>query len=395
MRDALSGALPIVEHAVAACEGVASEPLVATARETVGAVRTRLSYPDEVVVVALAGGTGSGKSSLLNALVSEEIADVGGVRPTTSQALAAVPERFSTTMSGYLDALSIPERAEYDAGSIVWIDLPDTDSLEVEHRLHAEALIPVVDVIVWVFDPEKYRDARTHNELIRPLATHGDQLVFVLNQSDRLQQRDLDLVLADLRTALVEDGVSDPRLISVAAGPPAGPPIGTDGLSAVIEQKRSLRSMLYRKLIRDLHDTLGQLADDVGSSVDFDNRAEHALAESVAALARDDREAAIQMLESLYSEVAATLPGPLRKQVTSLMARVPTHVQRVSEGSWSPGRKKLFGKSEPPGFQSNAARELLVESVIRPLRAHLARRAIAGASLTEASLAIGAIESRG
>lgn len=395
MRDAFSGALPIVEHAVAACEGVVSEALVAKATGAVRTVRTRLSYPDEILVVALAGGTGSGKSSLLNALVSREIADVGGVRPTTSHALAAVPERFSTTMSGYLDALSIPERAEYDNGSVVWIDLPDTDSLEVEHRLHAEELIPVVDVIVWVFDPEKYRDARTHHELIRPLAEHGDQLVFVLNQSDRLEQRELEMVLADLRSALVEDGVSGPQLIPVAAGPPVGPPIGIEALSAVIEAKRKLRSMLYLKLLKDLHETLRELTDEVGSSVDFDKRAANVLVESVAALSRDDREAATQTLESLYAEVSATLPGPLREHVTTLMARVPTHVQRVSEGSWSPGRKRLFGKPEPPEFRPDAAKELLVESVIRPLRAHLARRAIAGASLTEASLAIGAIEPHG
>ena len=56
--------------------------------------RRKLGFVGEALVVAFAGGTGSGKSSLVNALVTDEIAPAGLVRPTTNEALAAIPRRI-------------------------------------------------------------------------------------------------------------------------------------------------------------------------------------------------------------------------------------------------------------------------------------------------------------
>ena len=53
-------------------------------------VRERTSIAGGHTVVALAGATGSGKSSLFNAIVGEQVARIGARRPTTSVPSAAV-----------------------------------------------------------------------------------------------------------------------------------------------------------------------------------------------------------------------------------------------------------------------------------------------------------------
>src|SRR5690625_628137 len=54
------------------------------------AVRVRLAVGVDYTVVALVGGTGSGKSSLFNVLTGINFAEVGVKRPTTSEPLACV-----------------------------------------------------------------------------------------------------------------------------------------------------------------------------------------------------------------------------------------------------------------------------------------------------------------
>ena len=66
------------------------------------------------------------------------------------------------------------------------LDLPDHDSVRLEHRLEVDRLVELVDVLVWVLDPEKYADAAVHDRYLRPLAGHAGTLLVVLNQVDRL-----------------------------------------------------------------------------------------------------------------------------------------------------------------------------------------------------------------
>ncbi|WP_284328755.1 GTPase [Demequina litorisediminis] len=72
----------------------ASDAIPQAVREEVAATiqrcDERLALGVEHTVVALAGGTGSGKSSLFNAILGREFAVAGVARPTTSQVSAAV-----------------------------------------------------------------------------------------------------------------------------------------------------------------------------------------------------------------------------------------------------------------------------------------------------------------
>ncbi|WP_030077621.1 MULTISPECIES: YfjP family GTPase [Streptomyces] len=178
------------------------------------AARQRLS--SRHTVIAIAGATGSGKSTLFNALAGAPISDTGLRRPTTSQPIAC---SWTDGAAGLLDRLAVPGRlrrrphpgpAAFDEAlqGLVLVDLPDHDSAATEHRDQVDRVLALVDAVIWVVDPEKYADAALHERYLRPLAGHAEVTFVVLNQTDRLPGESADLVLDDLRRLLDEDGIA-------------------------------------------------------------------------------------------------------------------------------------------------------------------------------------------
>ncbi|MFF3493494.1 GTPase [Streptomyces sp. NPDC002795] len=206
-------------------------------RELVGLSRTRLDGPtlaeaghvlDEAAarrrlssrhtVVAIAGATGSGKSTLFNTLAGMPLSETGLRRPTTSAPIAC---SWTDGAAGLLDRLGIPGRArrrpaqgqpgqqgETALDGLVLIDLPDHDSAALEHREQVDRVLGLVDAVVWVVDPEKYADAMLHERYLRPMAGHAEVMFVVLNQVDRLPGEAVEQVLDDLRRLLDEDGIA-------------------------------------------------------------------------------------------------------------------------------------------------------------------------------------------
>ncbi|MFI5659272.1 GTPase [Streptomyces sp. NPDC051684] len=181
------------------------------------AARRRLS--SRHTVVALAGATGSGKSTLFNALAGVPLSETGLRRPTTSAPIAC---SWTDGAAGLLDRLGIPGRArrrpgqaqqhgqqgEAELDGLVLIDLPDHDSAALEHREQVDRVLGLVDAVVWVVDPEKYADAMLHERYLRPMAGHAEVMFVVLNQVDRLPGDAVEQVLDDLRRLLDEDGIA-------------------------------------------------------------------------------------------------------------------------------------------------------------------------------------------
>ncbi|MFC8289554.1 GTPase [Streptomyces sp. NPDC057242] len=177
------------------------------------AARQRLS--SRHTVIAIAGPTGSGKSTLFNALAGVSVSETGLRRPTTAAPIAL---SWSEGAAGLLDRLAIPNRLRRrplaggtgDTGlqGLVLVDLPDHDSAVTAHRDQVDRVLGLVDGVIWVVDPEKYADAALHERYLRPLAGHAEVTFVVLNQIDRLGTEAADLVLDDLRRLLDEDGVA-------------------------------------------------------------------------------------------------------------------------------------------------------------------------------------------
>lgn len=198
---------------------------VSRARRAVDKAEERLTIAGDHTVVALAGATGSGKSSLFNALVGSDVAAIGARRPTTSKPTGAV---FGSGDAGpLLDWLKVDARhvvehvtAEGVAGSLdglVLLDLPDFDSRVLSHRVEAERILELVDIFVWVTDPQKYADARLHDEFVSVLSHHGAVTLAVLNQADRLSDDAAVVCATDLRELLRADGLTEPTVLLVSA----------------------------------------------------------------------------------------------------------------------------------------------------------------------------------
>ena len=180
----------------------------------------RLRHGTTHTVVAIAGATGSGKSSIVNRFAGTELTKSSVRRPTTSATHAVV--WGENDAGALLDWLEVPHRYQVETepghslNGLVLLDLPDHDSTAFEHRIEVDRLVELVDVLVWVTDPQKYADAALHLGYIQPLASHAGILRFVLNQSDRLDDGGA-AVAADFGRLLADDGIAGAQPIAVSA----------------------------------------------------------------------------------------------------------------------------------------------------------------------------------
>jgi GTP-binding protein EngB required for normal cell division len=191
----------------------------------------RLRLSAEHTVVVLAGGTGSGKSSLFNRLTSADFSPVGVVRPMTREAYACV---WGMEGAGpLLDWLGVADRnrharsSELDAGEsslggLVLLDLPDHDSVLTGATGSVNRLVSLADLMVWVLDPQKYADAAVHRRYLVPMAGHSSVISLVLNQADLLTAQEAHDCVEDLQRLLENDGLHDSQVLVTSAVTGAG-----------------------------------------------------------------------------------------------------------------------------------------------------------------------------
>ncbi len=282
MAADLTEALEALDLAIAKAAGVVGDEAVQVFAGVSVNARRRTGFLGETVVIALGGGTGVGKSSLLNALAGTEVAPTGTLRPTTDQPLAWIPADPEAGLVRLLDDLGIVERiGQSSHPHLAVLDLPDFDSVVGEHRATVERLLPRVDAVIWIVDPEKYNDRTIHADYLRRLAGYQGQFVFVLNQIDRLRDGELDVVLGDFEQTLWYDGITRPITFPLAAAPPGSPPLGLDSLFHYLDQKLDAKRVATDKLLEDLRRAGRGLAEITGVTpgigLEFDQRWEVAL----------------------------------------------------------------------------------------------------------------------
>lgn len=246
------------------------------ARSVAEAARSRAGHLGTTIVVALVGGTGSGKSSLLNALAGEPIASTSPVRPHTTEPLAWIPARPEPSLSMLLDRLGIERRVAHAMFPLAVLDMTDIDSVASEHRALVERLLPEVDVLVWVLDPVKYADTALHREFIAPFARSGDRMIFALNQIDRLDESNLAGVREHLGRLLALDGIADPVVFEMAADPPGARSRGVgalvDHLTLRLDEKRVHVGKIIDDARRATREIAGAAGVTGGGSLEFESR---------------------------------------------------------------------------------------------------------------------------
>ena len=165
------------------------------------------------LIVAFMGGTGVGKSTLLNRLAGSEIARAGVERPTSKEvtlyhhvsiSIQNLPDSFP------LEKIKIAQHNDDAKKAIVWIDMPDFDSTERSNQSLVLQWLPHIDVLIYVVSPERYKDEKAWRVLLAEGAKHA--WLFVLNQWDRGQLGQF----IDFNQQLHKAGFVDPVIFKTA-----------------------------------------------------------------------------------------------------------------------------------------------------------------------------------
>jgi GTP-binding protein EngB required for normal cell division len=203
-----------------------SKKVLGQAEEVLSRAGERMRLSAAHTVVVLAGGTGSGKSSLFNCLAGADFSTVGVTRPVTRDAHACLWDDAGS--AALVEWLDVPVRNRYSRSSalgggetglagLVLLDLPDHDSVMGHATGQVDRLVSLADVMIWVVDPQKYADASLHRRFLIPLAGHSDVQAVVLNQADLLTAAQIDDCMADLRRLLDSENLHDVPILATSA----------------------------------------------------------------------------------------------------------------------------------------------------------------------------------
>jgi GTP-binding protein EngB required for normal cell division len=243
---------------------------VGQARSVAQRAQARRGLSEQLTVVAFAGSTGAGKSTLFNSIVGEEVAKAGVLRPTTSEPLAAIWQETPETLA-LLEWLGVTRWHVAADGAaaladLVLIDLPDHDSTQSSHRAHVDHFVERVDLMVWVLDPQKYADALVHEQYLRRFARHDDVTVVVLNQVDKLAVADAQQCLAHLKRLVAEDGLSDAVVLGASNRSGEGLEALADRILTAVASRRTAVARLAAD-VATAADGLARAADDPGAPI--------------------------------------------------------------------------------------------------------------------------------
>jgi energy-coupling factor transporter ATP-binding protein EcfA2 len=334
------------------------------ARAVVERAGERLSLSREHTVVAIAGATGSGKSSLFNALAGLELSTVGLRRPTTGATHAYV---WGQARPGeLLDWLGVhpsrqfnptrltgvgPSHGEDDETlrGLVLLDLPDFDSVDETHRVEADRILALVDLMVWVLDPQKYADRIIHKRYLSQFSRHRDVTVVVLNQSDLLGPDDIERCLDDLRRLVTDDGLKGvPVLATSAIGPPGLAPLRT-----LLGRAVAARQATLRRLAGDVADVVADLAPLVeagnGSTADTIDAATVRTLTNALTAAAGVRAVATATAQAYVHRAARSTGWPMMRWLRRLR---PDPLSRLRLGTKPPNNIRSSAGSGPVAASS-------------------------------------------
>lgn len=257
----LAEQLDSLTRALDATTGRVPPETEARARRLVERANRRLAAGPQTVV-ALAGATGSGKSSLLNALAGAGLAEQGARRPTTATTLAV---SFAATNAPLLDLLGVTHRREAEPllpgmADLVLLDLPDHDSAARSHREEVDRMVAAADQLIWVLDPQKYADAAVHERYLRRLTRHREVTFVVLNHIDRLSPEQLARCLDHVRQILADDGLAGVPLLATSTLDGRG----IDSLRGQLMQLAASKRAAATRLSADVATVAAELRECLG-----------------------------------------------------------------------------------------------------------------------------------
>lgn len=230
----------MIEHSLATVSGLrnllskssftlepgAQQTADALARQIDDYVLPRLAHIDAPLLAVIGGSTGSGKSTLVNGLVGQQVSLSGAIRPTTRQpVLVTNPADEDWFASSEVLPGLARERGEANPtattlrtvttdkiqAGLALLDAPDFDSIDDGNRALASQLLAAADLWIFVTTPARYADQLVWN-FLHDAASRNIEVIVVLN---RVDEEAMKTVPEDLKGMMDRAGLGSSKLITV------------------------------------------------------------------------------------------------------------------------------------------------------------------------------------
>ena len=300
------------------------------------------------LIVAFMGGTGVGKSSLLNRLAGQAIARSGVERPTSREVTVYLHRSLTLQQlpDGLpLESVKIGHHDDEQQRGIVWIDMPDFDSVELTNQRQVLQWLPHLDVLLYVVSPERYRDNKAWQLLLAEGAKHA--WLFVMNQWDRGQAPQFE----DLKQQLAKAGFHEPLMFRTSCTEPAG-----DDFDELLRQLQDLSGDNHMAQLEQRHQRLRQ------------RQLQQALQTLIQPLSQRDHESLLRHYQSLWQrcerQLMQGLAWPLQQRSQACVTAL-AHQTEIS--LWDAWAQNCFNDALDELIQQ--ADQLQIP--VKPLRAGL------------------------